>query len=174
MGDCARRSGYRPRGGSGKGSPHSQTLLCRPSAVSTWTPHPYPLWGTKARKCCLSIGWMPTKICIVSLALFSCSVRCGSLKQTHMSGGCGPAHPRGVVYGDHMISSCCVTVKNIERCLYFLPREKVLDKSGHPTDEDVTFESLYRVSPRPLPRPHEVTGSRMHAHAHTCTHTGSE
>ncbi len=48
----------------------------------------------------------------------------------------------------HMIhSSCCVTVKNIERCLFFLPREKVVDKSGQPTDEDVTFESLYRVSP---------------------------
>ncbi len=35
---------------------------------------------------------------------------------------------------------------NIERCLYFLPREKILDKSGHPTDDDVTFPDLYRVS----------------------------
>ncbi len=51
------------------------------------------------------------------------------------------------------ICSCCVTVKNIDRCLYFLPREKVLDSSGHPTDEDVTFESLYRVSDNTVTTP---------------------
>lgn len=52
--------------------------------------------------------------------------------------------------------SCCVTVKNIERCLYFLPREKQLDRSGQPTDEDVTFEGLYKVSSHHIPAALEV------------------
>jgi len=44
----------------------------------------------------------------------------------------------------HTHVSCCVVVKNIDRCLYFLPREKMLSKSGKPTDKDVTFEDVYR------------------------------
>ncbi|CAI8021304.1 DNA polymerase alpha catalytic subunit [Geodia barretti] len=39
--------------------------------------------------------------------------------------------------------SCCVVVKNIQRCLYFLPREKILGPSGVETDTPVSFEALY-------------------------------
>jgi len=58
--------------------------------------------------------------------------------------------------------SCCVTVKNIQRCLYLLPRKKVkygicaVDAShdllkilsslhGNPTDCDVTMQDVYKV-----------------------------
>lgn len=42
----------------------------------------------------------------------------------------------------HTHVSCCVTVHNIERCLYFLPREKILSKSATPTD-NVTMKDVY-------------------------------
>ncbi len=45
-----------------------------------------------------------------------------------------------------VLSSCCVVVRNVNRCLYFLPREKMLSKSGQPTDQDVKMEDLYTVS----------------------------
>ncbi|KAJ1909617.1 DNA-directed DNA polymerase alpha catalytic subunit pol1 [Tieghemiomyces parasiticus] len=35
--------------------------------------------------------------------------------------------------------SCCLTVRNLDRNLFVLPREKVLDATGHETDEDVTM-----------------------------------
>ena len=81
----------------------------------------------------------------------------------------------------YMHCSCCVVVKNIERCLYFLPREKRRGKSGQPTEEDVTFESLYRVSTSNVA---SGTCAWRVVHVHTCarlvvhfgnhTHTGSE
>ena len=58
--------------------------------------------------------------------------------------------------------SCCVVVKNIDRCLYFLPRETLLSKSGQPTDQEVKMEDLYTVSTL-----HTHTHTRMHTHAHT-------
>ena len=41
--------------------------------------------------------------------------------------------------------SCCVQVRNIDRCVYLLPREKVLDRSGNETEQDVTMKDIYEV-----------------------------
>jgi DNA polymerase alpha subunit A len=62
-----------------------------------------------------------------------------------------PYHQPGTVYlfgkvwaeSAGTFVSCCVTVKNIPRCLYFLPREKVVTSSGEDTGTAVTFEALY-------------------------------
>ncbi|KAJ1990888.1 DNA-directed DNA polymerase alpha catalytic subunit pol1 [Dimargaris cristalligena] len=40
--------------------------------------------------------------------------------------------------------SCCVSVQNIERNLFVLPREKLLDADGQPTDEDVTMHQVFQ------------------------------
>ncbi|KAL7750259.1 DNA-directed DNA polymerase alpha catalytic subunit pol1 [Sorochytrium milnesiophthora] len=40
--------------------------------------------------------------------------------------------------------SCCVTVRNIERNLFFLPRPKKLDEEGHVTDLDVEPFDVYK------------------------------
>ena len=40
--------------------------------------------------------------------------------------------------------SCCVTVKNLERNLFFLPRETKLDDMGRPTDEKVKILQVYQ------------------------------
>eukprot|EP00794_Sanderia_malayensis_P010093 gene10093-11124_t len=39
--------------------------------------------------------------------------------------------------------SCCVTVKNIERRLFVLPRKFKLDKDGKETEEEVTMKDVY-------------------------------
>ncbi|KAG1054455.1 hypothetical protein G6F43_003533 [Rhizopus delemar] len=39
--------------------------------------------------------------------------------------------------------SCCVTVKNIERNLFFLPRSFALDASGNSTDKEVEITDVY-------------------------------
>eukprot|EP00039_Didymoeca_costata_P010754 m.145616 g.145616 ORF g.145616 m.145616 type:complete len:1518 (-) comp14951_c0_seq3:205-4758(-) len=63
----------------------------------------------------------------------------------------GEKHKAGSVYlfgkvalpdSDQFVS-CCVTVENTERNVFFLPRDTKLDKDGHPTDEEVTFADVY-------------------------------
>ncbi|KAI8579056.1 hypothetical protein K450DRAFT_175568 [Umbelopsis ramanniana AG] len=39
--------------------------------------------------------------------------------------------------------SCCVTVKNIQRSVFVLPRQYKLDKSGHTTDEEVDHGAVF-------------------------------
>ncbi|KAI9257390.1 DNA polymerase family B-domain-containing protein [Phascolomyces articulosus] len=39
--------------------------------------------------------------------------------------------------------SCCVTIKNIERTLFVLPRKNKLDAQGNPTSEEVTITDVH-------------------------------
>lgn len=43
---------------------------------------------------------------------------------------------------DGSLASCCVTVSNIQRNLFFLPRENVLGEDGEETGEEVTLAAL--------------------------------
>ncbi|KAJ3040455.1 DNA-directed DNA polymerase alpha catalytic subunit pol1 [Rhizophlyctis rosea] len=44
---------------------------------------------------------------------------------------------------DNKYISCCAIVKNIERNLFFLPRQRMLDDSGHETDVEVTMQDVW-------------------------------
>ncbi|KAI8907620.1 DNA polymerase family B-domain-containing protein [Powellomyces hirtus] len=58
----------------------------------------------------------------------------------------------GVVYlfgkvqnkNDGNYVSCCAIVQNIQRNVFILPRAKVLDAGGHPTDIDVEMSDVYK------------------------------
>ncbi|XP_065059619.1 DNA polymerase alpha catalytic subunit-like [Rhopilema esculentum] len=57
----------------------------------------------------------------------------------------GTVYLFGKVFVDSAAShvSCCVTVKNIERRLFVLPRKYKLDQSGKETSQEVTMKDVY-------------------------------
>lgn len=48
----------------------------------------------------------------------------------------------GKIWEGGSFVSCCVTVQNIQRNLFFLPREYVLDNDGNETEEEVTLAAV--------------------------------
>jgi DNA polymerase alpha subunit A len=54
-------------------------------------------------------------------------------------------------------ASCCVQVRNIERCLYFLPRKKLLDKRQEvEMDQDVRMEDVYQEFNKSFAEPFKI------------------
>ncbi|KAJ8955593.1 hypothetical protein NQ318_001423 [Aromia moschata] len=56
--------------------------------------------------------------------------------------------------------SCCVAVRNIDRRLFVLPRPYMLNESGEPTDEPVTFKMVYNEVNENIIKPLQISSFR--------------
>ena len=75
----------------------------------------------------LSFGWMHMKILSIVPELSISLEKYSMNNQMLTSGESAPVILDSTLTGSCDWSSCCVVVKNIQRCLYFLPREKVIE-----------------------------------------------